>query len=187
MLLNASKKSILSIRIILSFLVFTPFIAFPQSGKPGSIEYLKLCNGYNGIKLGSDVNVIPKSKLYYLDNDSRLDADSCYKFEYRDTSLLKVGNDFYLDLVGIRTHKNKVVNIYLFFKKSDGYKLLNTFLASYGVFTSKPDDYSDIYNWHSSMIDVSLRYQSDNDLGLGIAVYTFNRQDDELQAMQSKH
>jgi hypothetical protein len=130
--------------------------------------------------------VIPKSKLFYLDDDSRLDADSCYKFEYRDTSLLKVGNDFYLDLVGIRTYKNKVVNIYLFFKKSDGYKLLNNFLAAYGVFTSKPDDYSDIYEWHSSMIDVSLRYQSDNDLGLGIAVYTFKRQEDQLQAMQNK-
>ena len=186
MLLNATKSFFL-LRIILLFLILTPFIAFSQSAKPGSIEYLKMCNGYNGIKLGADVNLIAKSKLFYLDNDSRLDADSCYKFEYRDTSLLKVGNDFYLDLVGIRTHKNKVVNIYLFFKKSDGYKLLNTFLAAYGVFTSKPDDYSDIYNWHSSMIDVSLRYQSDNDLGLGIAIYTFNQQDDELQAMQSKH
>jgi hypothetical protein len=161
-----------------------PVFVFSQSKKAGSIEYLKYNNGFDNIILGSDINQIPGYKLTYLDNDKKLDADSCLKYAYKDTSLLKLGNDLYLDLIGLRTYKNKIVNIYLFFKKKDGYKVLRNFLSDYGLFTDKPSDYVDIYDWRSSTVNLSLRYEIKADLG--VAIFTSNHLEKEIEAMKVK-
>lgn len=145
-----------------------PVFAFSQLQKPGSIGYLTFCNGLNGIALGSDINQIPGYKPAFLDGDDKLDADSCLKFEIRDYDLLKMGTDLKLDLIGLRTYKNKIVNIYLFFKKRDGYKMLSRFLTAYGPFTTRPDDYADLYDWNSSVLKLSLKYQLETDLGVAI-------------------
>jgi hypothetical protein len=156
------------------FFMLLPVLAFSQEKevKPGSLSYLKFINGYNGIVLGSDAKQLPKSKLGFLDGDSTLDADSCLKLAYSDTTVLKVGNDLYLDMIGLRTYKNRIVNIYVFFKRSDGYKVFRDFLSTFGVFTSKPNDYADIYNWTTTTVNLSLRYEDKIDLG--VAVFTCN-------------
>ncbi|MDB4903815.1 MAG: hypothetical protein JWQ63_3096 [Mucilaginibacter sp.] len=164
--------------------ILLPVLVFSQSKKTGSIEYLKYSNGFNNIVLGDDIKQIPDYKLTYLDNDKKFDSDSCLKFAYRDTSLLKLNNDLYLELVGLRTYKNKVVNIYLFFKKKDGYKVLRSFLSSYGLFTSKPNDYVDIYSWNSSTINLTLKYELDAELG--VAVFSCNSLEKEIEAMKIK-
>jgi hypothetical protein len=156
------------------FFMLLPVLAFSQEKevKPGSLAYLKFLNGYNGIVLGSDATQLPKSKLGFLDGDSTLDADACLKLAYSDTTVLKVGNDLYLDMIGLRTYKNRIVNIYVFFKRSDGYKVFRDFLSTFGVFTSKPNDYADIYNWATTTVNLSLRYEDKTDLG--VAVFTSN-------------
>jgi len=161
-----------------------PFVAFSQSKKPGSIEYLKYTNGFGNILLGSDLSQLPGYKLAFLDNDNKFDADSCLKFEYRDANLLKLTGDLELDLIGIRSYKNKVVNIYLFFKLSDGYKILDDLLTNYGLFTDRPYDYADIYNWNSSTVNVSLRYNVKVDLG--VAIFTCNRLEHEIELNKAK-
>jgi len=161
-----------------------PAFGFSQSKKPGSIEYLKFTNGYESIILGSNISDIPESKLTYLDGERKFDADSCLKYAYKDTTILKVGNDLYLDLIGIRTFRNRVVNIYLFFKKKEGYKALRSFLSSYGLFTSKPNDYVDIYNWDSTSISLSLQYELNSELG--VAVFTCTSLQKEIEAMKLK-
>lgn len=171
-------------KLLIVISIVLPVLAFSQSKKTGSIEYLKYSNGFNNIVLGNDIKQIPDYKLTYLDNDKKFDSDSCLKFAYRDTSLLKLSNDLYLDLVGLRTYKNKVVNIYLFFKKKDGYKVLRAFLSSYGLFTSKPSDYVDIYSWNSSTINLTLKYELDAELG--VAVFSCNSLEKEIEAMKIK-
>ena len=171
-------------KLLIVISIMLPVLAFSQSKKPGSIEYLKFSNGFNNIVLGDNIKQIPDYKLTYLDNDKKFDSDSCLKFAYRDTSLLKLSNDLYLDLVGLRTYKNKVVNIYLFFRKKDGYKVLRAFLSSYGLFTSKPNDYVDIYNWNSSTINLTLKYELDAELG--VAVFSCNSLEKEIEAMKIK-
>ncbi|MEB0261120.1 MULTISPECIES: hypothetical protein [unclassified Mucilaginibacter] len=102
------------VNILLVTTLCLPFYAFGQLTKVGSIEYLKYCNGTNGIKLGTDFNMIPNYKLALLDGEKKVDADSCMKFEYKDAKLLKMDSDLNLDLIGIRNYKSKIVNIYLF-------------------------------------------------------------------------
>jgi len=171
-------------RAALILLMVIPFFAFSQSKKPGSIEYLKYSNGFENIFVGSDLSQLPGYKLAFLDNDNKFDADSCLKFEYKDANLLKLADDLKLDLIGIRTYKNKVVNIYLFFKLSDGYKILRVFLTNYGLFTNRPNDYADIYDWNSSTVNLSLRYNVKVDLG--VAIFTCNRLEHDIELMKTK-
>jgi hypothetical protein len=171
-------------RAALILLIVIPFFASSQPKKTGSIEYLKYSNGFGDIALGADLNQLPGYKLAFLDNDNKFDADSCLKFEYRDANLLRLPGDLKLDLIGLRTYKNKVVNIYLFFKLSDGYKILRVLLNNYGLFTNKPNDYADIYNWDSSTTSLSLRYNVKIDLG--VAVFTCNRLENEIESMKTK-
>jgi hypothetical protein len=147
---------------------FLPSLAFSQSDKTGSIEYLKRCNGINGLTLGQDISQIPSYKLSFLDNDNKPDADSCISYQYKDSCLLTLGDSLSLDAIGLRTYKNKIVNIYLFFKMTDAYKVLSNFLNAYGPFTDRPNAYADIYNWDTSVLNLSLRYQVKTDLGVAI-------------------
>lgn len=153
-------------------LFFMPFFSFSQAKKTGTIEYLKYCNGVNGITLGANISSVNYSKWNYLDGDNKLDADSCLKFACTDSAVLKISNNLNLDMIGIRTYKDKIVNIYLFFRKADAYKILSNFLNAYGVFTYKPYEYKNIYNWDSRSISLSLMYQADVDDG--VAVFTCN-------------
>ena len=123
--------------------------------------------------LGADINNIKYEKLSYSDsNGNRFDADSCLKFAITDTTLLKIDDDLSLDMVGVRTYKDKIVNIYLFFSKADEYKILSNFLSSYGTFTSKPFEYKNIYNWDSRLVSLSLMGQQN--IEDGVAVFTCN-------------
>jgi hypothetical protein len=153
-------------------LLYIPNFLSAQKTKIGTVEFLKSTNGINGINLGADINSLGYSNLSYLDGDDRFDADSCLKFAISDSTALRINNNLSLDMIGIRTYKNKIVNIYLFFRKSDAYLILNNFLSIYGVFTSKPFEYSNIYNWDSSAVSLSLMYRTDVDDG--IAVFTCN-------------
>jgi hypothetical protein len=158
--------------------VFMPFFSFAQPPNQGTIDYLIANNGFSDIQLGSNISTIPLSKVEYLDKDSRIDADSCYKYVYNDISKLKVSEDLMLDLIGFRTYKNKIINIYVFFRRADGYKVLREFIKNYGVFTSKPNDYMDIYDWKSDAVNLSLRYELK--LDLGVAIFTYNQAHDKL-------
>ena len=174
MLSQFINKLFYAVKALFIFFMLLPFLAFSQEKevKPGSLAYLKYINGYNGIILGSDVKQLTKNKLEFLDGDDKFDADSCLKLAYNDTTVLKVGNDLYLDMIGLRTYKNRIVNIYVFFKRSDGYKVFRDFLSTFGLFTSKPNDYADIYNWTTTTVNLSLRYEDKTDLG--VAVFTSN-------------
>jgi hypothetical protein len=167
--------------IIASITFGLPTTGFGQSFTPGCLAALGKDNGFKEIKLGADVSKLPGYKLYYLDNDENLDADSCFKFEYRDQNILDL-NGLLLDLVGIRTYHKKVTNIYLFFKRDDGYKILKKFEAVYGDCTAKPGAF--MYDWQSSNVNLSLRYQAASDLG--VAIFTCNAIDSQLAEQRKK-
>jgi len=157
------------------------FMVHAQDLKTGSISYLTLNNGLsNNVVLGADIKELQAANLSYLDGDSHIDADSCLKYAYNDPNVLALGDSLNLDMVGIRTYKDKIVNIYLFFKMTDAYKVLKQFISMYGQFTDRPDNYSDIYNWNSSLLSLSLRYQYKADLG--VAIFTCKRLQNEIEA-----
>ncbi|MCO5948021.1 hypothetical protein [Mucilaginibacter flavidus] len=176
--------------LLFFILLHIPNFSSAQKKKIGTLEYLKYSNGIQGLTLGADINTLNYSNLKYLDDDNKFDADSCLKFAIGDTTVLKINGDLNLDLIGIRTYKNKIVNIYLFFRKTDAYILLHNFLSTYGVFTSKPVEYSNMYNWDSGTVSLSLMYQADVDDG--VAVFTCNplvhriAEVKELAAMKEK-
>ncbi|UOE52352.1 hypothetical protein MTO98_14825 [Mucilaginibacter sp. SMC90] len=167
-------------KLLIAIACLLPALAFSQSKTPGSIEYLKFCNGINGLTLGEDISQLPSYKLTYLDNDDKPDADSCVRYQYKDSSLLALGDSLLLDAVGFRTYKNKIVNIYLFFKMPDAYKILDNFLKTYGPFTGRPDNYADIYNWDTSALNLSLRYQVKTEMG--VAIFSSKRLEHALAA-----
>ena len=170
-------------KLVVILLCF-PALTIAQQKRPGSIEYLKFCNGFNRITLGSDINLLPQDKLSFMDGDDKLDADSCLKFEYRDYDLFKMPEGLKLDLIGLRTYKNKIVNIYLFFKRPEGYKALSVFLNAYGPFSERPDDYADVYNWNCGLLNLSLKY--DLNVDLGVAILTSGPLANEINMMNEK-
>jgi hypothetical protein len=179
-------KAISGIKIALFIIISCQwFMANAQSLKTGSITYLTLNNGPgNNVVLGADIKDLQTANLSYLDGDGRVDADSCLKYAYNDPNVLTLGDSLNLDMVGIRAYKDKVVNIYLFFKITDAYKVLQKFISMYGQFTDKPDNYSDIYNWNSSLLTLSLRYQYKADLG--VAIFTSKTVQNEIVADKQK-
>ena len=154
-----------------------PSLGFSQLAGQGSLEYLQLCKGFKDITLGADANLIPAYKLAFLDGDAIPDADGCFKFEYKDKDILEFGDGLFLDLVGIRTYKNKIVNIYLFFKREDGYKILHDFMDNYGQPSSKTGDF--IYDWETNSVNLSLRYKANTD-DLGVVIYSVNGLENKL-------
>jgi hypothetical protein len=158
-------------KLVFILVLVLPVMAFPQSKKHPSLKNLKTDNGFNGITLGADVSELT-GKLAYLDGNSRVDADSCLRYVYNDQELLKIDTDLRLDGIGLRAYKDKIVDIYLFFRMNDSYKLLSKFLKDYGQFTDKPHEYEDIYNWNTGPVTLSLKYAAQIDMG--IAVYTNN-------------
>ncbi|WP_413667909.1 hypothetical protein ACEN9X_26035 [Mucilaginibacter sp. Mucisp86] len=172
------KTAIKKLLIVVACLL--PVLVFSQSKTPGSVEYLKFCNGINGLTLGEDIAQIPSYKLSYLDNDAQPDADSCVRYQYKDSSLLVLGDSLLLNAIGFRAYKNKIVSIYLFFRMSDAYKVLSDFLKAYGPFTGRPNNYADIYNWDTSMLNLSLRYQVKTEMG--VAIFTSKHLENEIAA-----
>ena len=167
--------------IIASIAFIAPAAGSAQPFTLGCLDALGKDNGFKEIKLGADVSKLPGYKLYYLDNDDTLDADSCFKFEYRDEDVRKL-NGLLLDLVGIRTYHKKVTNIYLFFKREEGYKILQNFEAVYGECTAKPGAF--MYDWRSSKVTLSLRYEVVTDLG--VAIFTCNAIDNQIAEQKQK-
>ena len=162
-------------------IVFVPLFGFSKT-KTGSIEFLKACNGFKDIKLGEDISEIQPYKLAFMDGNSNLDADSCVSYVYQDEDFLKVDSDFNLQQVAIRTFKNKIVNIYLIFKMTDSYKALRDFLKDYGQFNELPKEYAAIYNWNTSALNLSLKYEAKTDYG--IAVFTCNDLVKDIETMK---
>lgn len=151
-------------------LLLLPLRSLSQVINCGSIKYLYSTNGFKNIVLGADMNLL-QGKLTYLDDDTRPDADSCMRYEYSNEDLLSIDSTLKLDMIGIRTYKNKIVNIYLFFNQKDAYKVLSNFLRNYGQYTDKPIEYADIYYWKTKNVDLSLTYTPDVDKG--VAVFTY--------------
>ena len=145
-----------------------PPVAAPV--EQGSMDYLLACNGFEQLKLGADIKHLKLDKMAYLDGIDSLDTDSCYKFAYKDDSLLNMGNGLTLNLVGFRTYKNKIVNIYLFFQRDTGFDLLRKFEAEFGKFTATPGEF--MYDWIGDGITLSLRYKQAVDMG--VAIFTCN-------------
>ncbi len=188
---------------LLIFILFLPALGFSQSKskpkkekkivvkqlrlpKPGSLDYLMATNGYQDIVLGSDIKDLPQAKLAFLDGDSKTDADGCLKYEYKITdSLMQKDTTLTIDLIALRTYNNQIVNIYVFFRKVDGYNMLNTFLKNYGSFNGRPDNYKDIYFWNTDPVSLSLKY--DLNVEEGVATFTCNPLADQLKQTTASH
>lgn len=156
--------------VVIALYVFS-LTGFCQSKKHGSIQTLSTANGFKGIVLGSDISdLMSRYKLSFMDENSSKDADSCITYACTDSTLLAMPNNLNLDVVGIRTYNHKIINIILFFNKKDSYKILDDFLKQYGQFTNLPYEYTDIYEWNTSNVDLSLKYAANVDYG--IAVFT---------------
>lgn len=151
-------------------LLLSPLHGLSQIIRCGSINYLYNTKGFKNFILGEDVHLLT-DRLSFLDNDTRPDADSCMRYACTDNDILKIDSTLKLDMVGIRTYKNKIVNIYLFFDQKDAYKVLGNFLRTYGQYTEKPVEYADIYYWNTPNVSLSLTYTPDVDKG--VAVFTF--------------
>jgi len=158
------------------YIVLLPIAAYCQGGDKGSLQYLLASNGFGQIKLGADLKVLDKGKMDYLDGVDSLDEDSCYKFCYKDEKIMHMAKDLDLDLVGFRTYKNKIVNIYLFFPRAYGYALLQEFEASYGKYTNASGSF--MYDWKTSGVTLSLRYNPIVDMG--VAIFTCNNIEKQL-------
>ena len=176
-----------NIRIYIKYafilMLLMPVVAFSQLKNQGSIQALKVNNGFNGITLGANVKQLTGS-LTYLDGNSRVDADSCLRYLYTDENMLKIDSNLKLDAIGIRAYKDTIVNIYLFFRKDDAYKIMSMFLNNYGQFNEKPEEYEDIYGWSTPPVKLSLNYSSRMDMG--IAVFTNNMLITEVNTARQK-
>ena len=163
----------------------SPLWCFSQSIQPGALAYLKDHNGIGGFKLGAYLTVNQAQDLSYIEGENgKPDADSCITYEYRPENGLKIEGGLNVNHICLRTYKNKLVNIYVFFNRAEGYLVLRRFLQWYGTFTAKPNDYLDIYDWDSNSVKLSLRYHLDTDQGM--AVYSSVDLMNQIEARKAK-
>ena len=167
------------LKIVTVFIVL-PMFCNAQEINLGSIKNLSASNGFGNIFLGENISLIPKSKLAYMDNDSIPDIDGCVKYEYRDLDRVKDDSNLDLDLVGIRVYKKKIINIYLFFKREDGYQMFNSFEGNYGNYTERVTDFT--YNWETESVKLHLEYNKED---IGIAIYSCKKLYRELDQNKS--
>jgi len=159
----------MNITVALAFALL-PVCCLAQRKHGATIENLKLAKGFDRFVTGSSINTIPGCQLTYLDGQATPDADSCMFFEYKDYNVMKINADLTLRAIALRVYKDKIVSVYLFFDKDDGFKVLHDFLIRYGQFTNRPNAYADVFEWTSDAITLVLQYYLDVDLGM--AVYT---------------
>ncbi|HEX8022664.1 hypothetical protein [Mucilaginibacter sp.] len=158
---------------------------FSQAGKVGSLSYLKARNGIGGFNLGGFPTGEQAMGLTYLDGEgSKPDADSCITYEYHSDKPLDLEGGLTASHICIRTYQDKIVNIYVFFNRDQGYKMLSKFLHWYGTFTAKPNDYQDVYLWESRTVKLLLSYHPDDEQG--IAVYTSVALTNAINAQNAK-
>ena len=167
---------------ILVLIIILPCMVSSQPADTSLIDYLKQTNGFKEVILGSDISLLHWYNLTYLDGDNNFDADSCLNYVYTADHITELGNGLRLDLVAIRAYKNKIVNIYLFFKTDDGHEVLKDFIANYGPFTTRTGAF--MYDWNTKAVDLSLK--SNRDLDLGVAIYTCNDIETKLNEMRLK-
>jgi len=173
---SARYKKLCICFTIVTILLVVPNFSLAQYINLGSIKNLSAANGFGNIFLGENIGLIPKSKLAFMDNDSIPDIDGCVKYEYRDLDRVKDDSNLDLDLVGIRVYKKKIINIYLFFKREDGYQMFNSFEANYGNYTERVSDFT--YNWETENVKLHLEYNKED---LGIAIYSCKKLYRELE------
>jgi hypothetical protein len=166
---------------IVTIILAIPLFSYSQDINLGSINNLKASNGFGNIYLGENISLIPKYKLAFMDNDSIPDIDGCIKYEYRDLDKINNDNNLDLDLVGIRVYKNKIINIYLFFRKEDGYKIFQSFESNYGGYSQRLGDFT--YNWDADNVKLCLEYDKED---LGIAIYSCKKLYQEIDRNKSQ-
>jgi hypothetical protein len=166
-------------RIMVLILVIGPLLGISQPYRAGNIDGLKRENGFNQLVLGQEIEQISENKLAYLEDFPKFDADSCIFYEYHDEDVQQISKDLKIKFIAIRAYKYKIVNIYVLFDRSEGFKVLNDFLARYGQFTCRPNAYADVFEWDCSSVNLLLKYQLDVDFG--IAVYTCKALDREIK------
>ena len=172
-----SKNIILSV-----FAIVFPCFIFCQSQQKGSLEYLRLSNGFKQIELGSDVGRLERNKLFNMDDADTTDSDNCHKFCYRDNDILYLGKGLFLNQVGLRTYRNRIVNIYLFFPRSAGYAILKYFEADYGKYSDVPGEF--MYDWKTTGVTLSLRYS--RAIEMGVAIFTCSDVEKQIVEEESK-
>lgn len=152
--------------IIVSLIIPQRSSAQNMNVESGSLKSLSEANGYGDLILGADTRQMPEKNFSFLDNDNDADADSCFKFKYADTTMLNFEDGLKLDLVGLRTYNNCIVNIYLFFKIEDGFKMLKALQNYFGHPTDHPGDF--MYDWSSDEVNLQLRFEAKENLGVAI-------------------
>lgn len=178
MICGCLYKSLLALAIIIS----GPLFNYAQQLTTACLGPLAPNNEFEEIMLGADISRIPGFKLNFMDDDDSLDADSCLKFVYKNEDALNLNNGVKLNLVGFRAYHSKIINVYLFFERGDGYKILQDFVSIYGKCTNRPTDF--VYEWKSNMVNVSLCYKPCTDLG--VAIFTFNKMENDLTRLRQK-
>jgi hypothetical protein len=151
---------------VMLFGLFLPGMAWTQSVETGLLKYPLAANGFKNLKLGEFTKLIPVYRLVYMDGNDMPDADSCYRYIYNDNNILGLADDITLNKVGFRTYKNQIIEIYLFFRHVDGYKVLKDFVANYGTWNNRPTDFT--YIWENGDVSLSLCYKDDLELGVVI-------------------
>lgn len=163
--------------IVVALGLSVPGIAFSQDAETGSVAHLQAANGFKTLKLGEKTKAIPAYKMAYMDGDNAPDVDSCYRYIYQDDGILQLADGLDLQRVGFRTYNNQIVEIYLFFKQDDGYKVLKNFTSKFGTCNDRPTDFT--YIWNTGDVNLTLRYKEG--LDLGVAVFSSNRLERVLQ------
>lgn len=160
---------------LLTIFLAIPVFSYSQNTKLGTLNYLNARNGFGNLFLGESINLIPKSKLAYMDNDSIPDIDGCIKYEYRDLDQINDTSNVNLDFVGIRVYNKKIINIYLFFKKDLGYQMFQSFKSDYGSCTNRISDFT--YCWETDNVKLYLEYDKED---IGLAIFSCKKLYQEL-------
>lgn len=116
----------------------------------GSPENLEAKNGFKYFILGDSISKYSdKIELVKGSNDT---------YSATDTTLLKIGDEIKLSMILIKTYNGRILSISPMAKPEYSYKMLNVFLAAYGRWSYRPNQYMDKYFWFSPNKKVKLYF-----------------------------
>lgn len=169
-------------KVIVVILALMPLLGYCQA-KIGTRDYLDEKNGFKDLILGADINAI-KSKLSFIDGDSKPDKDGCIYYDVKDAVYLSIGETVKIKSITIRTYQNHILDIFLILDKQYGQPIYEVFTKAYGIYSNKPNQFMEKYTWNTQKVQLYLNEEAGKEQA--VVIYTSKPLTEQLDQIKSK-
>jgi hypothetical protein len=142
----------------------------------GTSNYLNEKGGFKCFILGEHISK-------YSDK-VEVSKDEAYTYSVKDSTLLTIGTDIKLNFIFLKTYNDSIYSISIMAKPEYANKLRKTFIAAYGAWSYRPNQFMDKYYWLSDGNKIELFLNAENSKW---CYATFKDMELDLKKGKAKH